>query len=152
MNRPECRRRTLEDTPRWMAPTSTDRRCPSAGRTARLSVASAALLRRPGRVSPRLRATYPIGPADVTVSAAFAAHGETALLFPPLGRVSAHTHSLPVSLEVMPAAGLPLQTMDSGGRLAIVNHGRTPLDYRAAVRIDAPAGETLSAVAAELAG
>ena len=56
------------------------------------------------------------------------------------------------SLEVMPAAGLPLQTMDSGGRLAIVNHGRTPLDYRAAVRIDAPAGETLSAVAAELAG
>jgi len=50
------------------------------------------------------------------------------------------------SLEVMPVAGLPLQTMDSGGRLAIVNQGRTPLDYRAAVRIDAPAGETLRAV------
>jgi NAD-dependent deacetylase len=55
------------------------------------------------------------------------------------------------SLEVLPVAGLPLQTIDSGGQLAIVNRSRTPLDYRAAVKIDAPAGATLRAVADALA-
>jgi hypothetical protein len=49
------------------------------------------------------RGTYTVGPADITLSAEFATRGETALLFPPLGRVSAHTHALPVALEIMPA-------------------------------------------------
>jgi NAD-dependent protein deacetylase/lipoamidase len=56
------------------------------------------------------------------------------------------------SLEVYPVAGLPEETVSSGGALAIVNRGSTPFDELAAVRIDGTAGETLTAVAAELAG
>jgi NAD-dependent deacetylase len=48
------------------------------------------------------------------------------------------------SLEVWPVAGLPLEA----GGLAIVNRGPTALDDRALLKIDAPAGETLSAVVA----
>jgi len=51
------------------------------------------------------------------------------------------------SLEVYPAAGLPLETLASGGSLAIVNRGGTPFDARADVTIDAGAGETLRALA-----
>lgn len=50
------------------------------------------------------------------------------------------------SLEVHPVAGLPEETLDAGGQLAIVNRGPTPYDARAAIRIAAGAGETLSAV------
>src|SRR5262245_7640181 len=46
------------------------------------------------------------------------------------------------SLEVWPAAGLPLEARS----FAIVNRGPTALDDRAALKIDAAAGETLSAV------
>ena len=46
------------------------------------------------------------------------------------------------SLEVWPVAGLPLEAR----ALAIVNRGSTPLDDRAVLKIDAPAGETLTAV------
>jgi NAD-dependent deacetylase len=51
------------------------------------------------------------------------------------------------SLEVNPVAGLPLETLATGGKLAIVNRGPTPYDADADVRIDAGAGETLSALA-----
>jgi NAD-dependent deacetylase len=51
------------------------------------------------------------------------------------------------SLEVHPVAGLPLETLSRGGALAIVNRGETAYDDRAEVRIDAPAGPTLAAVA-----
>jgi NAD-dependent protein deacetylase/lipoamidase len=51
------------------------------------------------------------------------------------------------SLEVYPVAGLPLETLAAGGKVAIVNRGETPFDGEAAVRIDAGAGETLSALA-----
>jgi NAD-dependent deacetylase len=54
------------------------------------------------------------------------------------------------SLEVYPVAGLPLETLAAGGSLAIVNRGSTPFDARASVAIDAGAGETLRALAAEL--
>ena len=50
------------------------------------------------------------------------------------------------SLEVWPVAGLPLEAAS----LAIVNVGPTSLDERAALRIDAEAGETLTEVLAEL--
>ena len=50
------------------------------------------------------------------------------------------------SLEVYPVAGLPQETLEAGGRLAIVNRGPTPYDRRADVRIDGSAAETLSAV------
>jgi NAD-dependent protein deacetylase/lipoamidase len=51
------------------------------------------------------------------------------------------------TLEVYPVAGLPLETLAAGGSLAIVNRGRTPLDRRASLTIDAGAGETLRALA-----
>jgi NAD-dependent protein deacetylase/lipoamidase len=51
------------------------------------------------------------------------------------------------SLEVHPVAGLPVETVTSGGALAIVNRGPTPFDHLASVRIDGGAGETLSALA-----
>jgi len=54
------------------------------------------------------------------------------------------------SLEVYPVAGLPLETLARGGKLAIVNRGETPLDGSAEIRIDASAGETLAALAAAL--
>jgi NAD-dependent deacetylase len=50
------------------------------------------------------------------------------------------------SLEVWPVAGLPAETLDAGGRLAIVNRGATDYDARAAVSVDGDAGEVLSAV------
>jgi NAD-dependent deacetylase len=52
------------------------------------------------------------------------------------------------SLEVWPAAGLPLEA----GSLAIVNRGPTGLDEHAILRIDAGAGETLRAVVDRLGG
>jgi NAD-dependent deacetylase len=54
------------------------------------------------------------------------------------------------SLEVYPVAGLPLETLANGGRLALVNRGSTPLDSRAAVVVDGGAGETLRALADRL--
>jgi NAD-dependent deacetylase len=56
------------------------------------------------------------------------------------------------TLEVYPVAGLPEETLQSGGALAIVNRGTTPYDLLATVRIDADAGDTLSALAEELVG
>jgi NAD-dependent deacetylase len=46
------------------------------------------------------------------------------------------------SLEVWPVAGLPLEAE----AFAIVNRGPTALDDRALLKVDAGAGETLSAV------
>ena len=43
---------------------------------------------------------------------------------------------LGTSLFVQPAASLPLYTLESGGAIAIVNQGATPLDMRAACRYD----------------
>jgi NAD-dependent deacetylase len=56
------------------------------------------------------------------------------------------------SLEVYPVAGLPGETLAAGGALAIVNRGETQFDSRAAVTIDAGAGETLRALAELLPG
>ena len=54
------------------------------------------------------------------------------------------------SLEVYPVAGLPLETLDAGGRLAIVNRGPTALDGKADLRLDGAAGEILSAAVERL--
>ena len=51
------------------------------------------------------------------------------------------------SLEVYPVAGLPLETVQAGGRLAIVNRDPTPFDGDAEVVVHAAAGETLRAAA-----
>jgi NAD-dependent deacetylase len=52
------------------------------------------------------------------------------------------------SLEVFPVAGLPEDTLQAGGRLAIVNRGPTPYDRRADLKIDESAADTLAATAA----
>jgi NAD-dependent deacetylase len=54
------------------------------------------------------------------------------------------------SLEVYPAAGLPLLTRDSGGLVAIVTQGPTPLDELASVRLDGDVVEELEALIAAL--
>ncbi len=50
------------------------------------------------------------------------------------------------SLEVYPVAGLPEEAVAGGAALAIVNRGETPYDGRAALTVDASAGETLANV------
>jgi len=54
------------------------------------------------------------------------------------------------SLEVHPVAALPEETLSAGGRVAIVNKGRTPYDGRAELKVEGNAGEILRGVAAEL--
>jgi NAD-dependent deacetylase len=54
------------------------------------------------------------------------------------------------SLEVYPVARLPLETLEAGGALAIVNRDPTPLDARAALCIGGSAGEALREVSALL--
>ncbi|HEY6836962.1 MAG TPA: NAD-dependent deacylase [Gaiellaceae bacterium] len=54
------------------------------------------------------------------------------------------------ALEVHPVAGLPLETIGTGGELAIVNRGPTAFDAQASLKIDASAGEVLSQVVDEL--
>jgi NAD-dependent deacetylase len=51
------------------------------------------------------------------------------------------------SLEVYPVAGLPLETVQAGGRLAIVNRDPTPFDEDAELVVHSAAGETLRAAA-----
>jgi NAD-dependent deacetylase len=55
------------------------------------------------------------------------------------------------SLEVHPVAGLPLLTHGSGGAVAIVTQGPTPLDELAAVRLNGDVVDELRALAGELA-
>jgi NAD-dependent deacetylase len=51
------------------------------------------------------------------------------------------------SLEVHPVAELPLRTLARGGRLAIITRGPTPLDARAASRLDGDVVDELEALA-----
>jgi NAD-dependent deacetylase len=54
------------------------------------------------------------------------------------------------SLEVYPVAQLPSVTLASGGRIAILTQGATPLDGRAAVRLGGDIVDELEAVLAAL--
>lgn len=54
------------------------------------------------------------------------------------------------SLQVFPVAGLPLETLAAGGRLAIVNRGETQFDEHADIVLDEGAGTTLAALARAL--
>jgi NAD-dependent deacetylase len=54
------------------------------------------------------------------------------------------------TLEVYPVAGLPLETLRAGGRVAIVNRGPTAFDGRASLRLEGRAGEILVAAVAAL--
>ena len=55
------------------------------------------------------------------------------------------------TLEVWPVAGLPHETLAAGGVVAIVNRGPTAFDGRAALKLDAGAGETLGELVDALA-
>ena len=55
------------------------------------------------------------------------------------------------TLEVAPVSLLPWETMQAGGRVAIVNLGSTRFDRYATLRVEGSAAEVLRAVAAELA-
>jgi NAD-dependent deacetylase len=50
------------------------------------------------------------------------------------------------ALEVHPVAGLPLETLGTGGELAIVNRGPTAFDRQASLRIEESAAEALPAL------
>jgi NAD-dependent deacetylase len=54
------------------------------------------------------------------------------------------------ALEVYPVAGLPLETIGTGGELTIVNRGPTAFDAQASLKIDASAGEVLPQVVERL--
>jgi NAD-dependent deacetylase len=54
------------------------------------------------------------------------------------------------SLEVYPVAGLPLETLAAGGKVAVVTRGETQLGGSADFRLDAGAGQTLAALARAL--
>ncbi len=54
------------------------------------------------------------------------------------------------SLEVYPVAELPLRTLATGGEIAVITKSPTPLDHRAAVRLDGDVVAELEAVAAML--
>jgi NAD-dependent deacetylase len=54
------------------------------------------------------------------------------------------------SLAVFPVGELPRETLEAGGSLAIVTEGETPYDSVADLRIEAPAGRTLSEVCERL--
>lgn len=54
------------------------------------------------------------------------------------------------SLEVSPAAELPLLTYESGGEVLIVNLGLTQLDTIATIKIEADVAEALPAIAARV--
>lgn len=60
--------------------------------------------------------------------------------------------ALGTSLEVFPAAHLPLVTAERGGRMGIVTRGATPFDSVAHVRVDARLGDVLPRVADVLLG
>jgi NAD-dependent deacetylase len=55
------------------------------------------------------------------------------------------------SLEVWPVAELPLVTLRAGGKVAVLNKSPTHVDDRAALKLDASAGEVLEATVATLA-
>ena len=54
------------------------------------------------------------------------------------------------ALEVWPVSQLPAETRAAGGAVAIVNKGPTSFDDRVAAKCDSAAGETLTALVAEL--
>jgi len=54
------------------------------------------------------------------------------------------------TMSVYPAVDIPLSAVRRGAPLVIVNRGRTDHDHRATVKLDAGAGETLTAIAAAL--
>ncbi|MDQ3859052.1 MAG: NAD-dependent deacylase [Actinomycetota bacterium] len=121
--------------------------CPSCG--ARYPLADVVRLIEAGAGVPRCRACGIVLKPDVVffdellpeeaIDRAFALAAEARLLL-----------VVGSSLEVYPVAGLPQETLDAGGKVAVVNRGPTWVDARAALTIDGGAGDVLEATVAEL--
>jgi len=58
--------------------------------------------------------------------------------------------TLGTSLQIQPAAGLPLRTLRAGGKLVVVNLQATPVDKRASLVLRRPADDVMRAVMASL--
>jgi NAD-dependent deacetylase len=56
------------------------------------------------------------------------------------------------SLEVMPVAGLPMQAIEHGARLILINQSTTYLDVRADVILRGDVADILPLIAAEVIG
>jgi NAD-dependent deacetylase len=56
------------------------------------------------------------------------------------------------SLEVMPVAGLPMQAIEQGARLILINQSTTYLDVRADVILRGDVADILPLIAAEVIG
>jgi NAD-dependent deacetylase len=98
---------------------------------------------------PRCDCSAVLGPGVVLFGEALPLAVETAFAH------AEHAHlalALGTSLEVFPAAHLPLATYERSGRLAIVTRGTTQFDELADVRIDALLGDVLPRVAAQVLG
>ncbi len=98
---------------------------------------------------PRCDCGEVLGPGVVLFGEALPLAIETAF---ELAERSSVALALGTSLEVFPAAHLPLVTVERGGSLGIVTQGSTQFDDLAAVRIDARLGSVLPVVADELLG
>ncbi len=98
---------------------------------------------------PRCDCGEVLGPGVVLFGEALPLAIETAF---ELAERSTVALALGTSLEVFPAAHLPLVTVERGGALGIVTQGSTQFDAIAAVRIDARLGDVIPAVATELLG
>jgi NAD-dependent deacetylase len=90
-----------------------------------------------------------LGPGVVLFGEALPLAIETAFELAERGDVAL---ALGTSLEVFPAAHLPLITAERGGRLGIVTKGATQFDDIATVRIDARLGDVLPRAADALLG
>lgn len=86
----------------------------------------------------------PLGPGVVLFGEALPPEIDEAF---ELAETSDLVFALGTSLAVFPAAHLPLVTVERGGHLGIVTHGSTEFDELATVRIDAPLGSVLPALA-----
>jgi NAD-dependent deacetylase len=98
---------------------------------------------------PRCDCDQVLGPGVVLFGEALPLAIETAF---EVAERSSVALALGTSLEVFPAAHLPLVTVERGGSLGIVTQGATQFDDLAAVRIDARLGSVLPAVADVLLG
>lgn len=98
---------------------------------------------------PRCDCDFVLGPGVVLFGEALPLAIETAFRLAEEGDV---VLALGTSLEVFPAAHLPLVTVERGGRLGIVTRGDTPFDDIAHLRVDARLGDVLPRVAEVLLG
>ncbi|MFL5819276.1 MAG: SIR2 family NAD-dependent protein deacylase [Solirubrobacteraceae bacterium] len=121
--------------------------CPSCGRAVELDDARARLAADPGGV-PRCECGTVLKPDVVLFGELLPDHAMERAY--ELAAAADLLLCVGSSLEVYPVAGLPHVTLGSGGALAIVTRGATPVDHLAEVRRDGDVVAELEAVIAAL--